>query len=161
MKACPGRCNSEQEQEGLSARRKMMRFCEIFDRARVTSSPSSEVCWRCAVRLCNGALKQSHFYDVMRNPNYNIGKRFLFPATIKWLDKSTLELDPIPEVTTDANHGYRNKRSVFLLPLNSILLKMPPFYNNPLRITLLLLCRLRHVVNFKKQRLPKQQRRRV
>lgn len=98
-----GRSIAEQRQKGLFARRKMMSFCRTFDSARVTGDPSSEALWHCAVGLCSGGLKPSSFYDVMRNPSYNVGKPFSFAATFNWLDKTTLELYPMPEPTTDAN----------------------------------------------------------
>lgn len=91
----PGRSIAEQGQKGIAACRKLKGYCRVVDRSNLSGNPSAEVRMKCAIGLLNDTIKSSHFYDVMRNPNYIVGKQFPFPETFRWLDKDTNELDPV------------------------------------------------------------------
>ncbi|KAI0564367.1 hypothetical protein FGB62_26g25 [Gracilaria domingensis] len=52
---------------------------------------------RYAVGLFNDVIKDSHFYEVLRNPKDAIGNEFPFTKTFDWLNKESHELDPIPK----------------------------------------------------------------
>lgn len=41
----------------------------------------------------------------MKKPNYKVGKSIPFPATFKWLDESTCELDPVQGPVTKTVGG--------------------------------------------------------
>lgn len=50
---------------------------------------------RCANSVSNDKIEPLHVYDVIRNPNYKIGKQFPYIITYRWLKLSTKELDKV------------------------------------------------------------------
>lgn len=66
----------------------------ILEESNHTGHPTAEQKMRCATGLRNDVIKPSRFYDVIRDPNYIVGKPFQFPITFSWLDEKANELDP-------------------------------------------------------------------
>lgn len=61
----------------------------------MSGNPFTTISMRYAVGFYNYFINPSHFYDVLRNPNYNTGNPFPFLETFAWLDQSTSELEPL------------------------------------------------------------------
>lgn len=98
---------------------KMKKECSAFHAAvkrvealDLTGSPSENDLYRCAVGLYNlGGKVMSHLYDIIRNPDYVIGKAFPFPDVYRFLDSRTTMLvacgvDEAP-VQDDGDKGGR------------------------------------------------------
>lgn len=70
----------------------------------LTGSPTSADVKRCTVVLYNdGCAVQSHFYGIIRNPKYWIGKAFPYDACYEFFSKNTpiLECDGVPKSDND------------------------------------------------------------
>lgn len=83
----------------------------MVESSLMTGNLTKEVIWRCAVGLYNSAIKQSHFFDVLRNTNYNKGKDFPFCETYAWLLTCTNKLKPAPN-ETEGGVGFDKKNDL-------------------------------------------------
>ncbi|KAI0562886.1 hypothetical protein FGB62_50g013 [Gracilaria domingensis] len=92
-----GRSVAEQGQKGIAVGSKLRGCLRLVEGHKFTGNPTDADKMRCAVVVYNNVIKVSHFYNVLRNPNYVIGKEFPFPKTFEWLKKETQKLDPIPQ----------------------------------------------------------------
>lgn len=106
-----GRGIVEHGQKALALCRKFNGHLRIVDNQQMTGNPSQDVRMACAQGLYNKIIRVSHFYDVMRNPEYNIGKPFPFPKTFEWLAEKTTELNP-----TDAFDDVENSTPIRVEP---------------------------------------------
>ncbi|PXF49720.1 hypothetical protein BWQ96_00372 [Gracilariopsis chorda] len=82
-----------QESKNLAICRKLRGALQIVEAHNTTGNATDKIKMRCAVGICNGAIKVSYFYEVLRNPNYAIRKLFPYPKRFHWLSTSTSELD--------------------------------------------------------------------
>lgn len=71
----------------------------------LTGCPSDSDIRRCATAIYNeGSSMLSHLYDVIRNPDYRIGKSFSFPDSYSFLASKTSLLDAV-EVQDNGEDG--------------------------------------------------------
>lgn len=101
----PGRSIAEQSQNGLAACRKRKSCFRILNNVNGIGKPLPYDLWLCAVELRNDGFKPSHFYDVMKKPDYKVGRSLPFPPTFRWLHESTRELDPVQGPVTKTVGG--------------------------------------------------------